>query len=265
MGLLDGKVALIFGVANKYSLAWGIAQALAAEGAEVGFSYAMDKLERRVRPLAESLNARFIERCDVTSDQEIAETFAQVSEVYGKIDILVHAIAYAEREDLNGLYLDTSRSGFQTAMDISVYSLVALARGAKPLMNEGGSIVTLSYYGAEKVVPHYNVMGVAKAALEASVRYLASELGREGIRVNAISAGPVKTLSAGAFRGFRDMMRYVGERTPLRRNITQEEVGKTGLYLLSDLSSGVTGETIYVDGGYNILGLTEPVEKHLGG
>lgn len=265
MGLLEGKVALVFGVANKYSLAWGIAQALAAEGAEVGFSYAVDKLERRVRPLAESLHARFIERCDVTNDQEISETFARAAQVYGKIDNLVHAIAYADMEDLNGLYLDTSRRGFQIAMDISVYSLVALARAARPLMNEAGSIVTLSYYGAEKVVPHYNVMGVAKAALEASVRYLASELGPEGIRVNAISAGPVKTLSAGAFQGFRDMLHYVGERAPLRRNITQEEVGKTGLYLLSDLSSGVTGETVYVDGGYNILGLTEPVEKHLDG
>ena len=259
MGLLDGKTALVFGVANKYSLGWGIAQALASEGADVGFSYAMDKLERRVRPLAESVNSRFIERCNVTSDQEIADLFAKAAEVYDKIDILVHAIAYAEMEDLNGLYLNTSRTGFHTAMDISVYSLVALARGVLPLMRDGGSIVALSYYGAEKVVPHYNVMGVAKAALEASVRYLAAELGPEGARVNAISAGPVKTLSAGAFTGFRDMLRYVGERTPLGRNITQKDVGKTALYLLSDLSSGVTGETLYVDGGYNILGMTEPM------
>jgi enoyl-[acyl-carrier protein] reductase I len=260
MGLLDGKVALVFGVANKYSLAWGIAQALASEGAEVGFSYAMEKLERRVRPLAESVGSRFIERCNVTSDEEIADVFAKTAKVYGKIDILVHAIAYAEMEDLNGLYLNTSRTGFHTAMDISVYSLVALARAARPLMSDGGSMVTLTYYGAEKVVPRYNVMGVAKAALEATVRYLAAELGPDGIRVNAISAGPVKTLSAGAFSGFRNMLRYVGERAPLRRNITREEVGKTALYLLGDLSSGVTGETVYVDGGYHILGMMEPAD-----
>lgn len=261
MGLLDGKVALVFGVANKYSLAWGIAEALAAEGADVAFSYAMEKLERRVRPLAESVNARFIERCDVSDDGEVAQLFAKVADVYGTIDIMVHAIAYAEMEDLNGRFLDTSRTGFHTAMDISVYSLVALARHAQPLMKEGGSIITLSYYGAEKVVPHYNVMAIAKAALEASVRYLSAELGPGGIRVNAISAGPVKTLSAGAFMGFRDMLHYVAERAPLRRNITQEDVGRTALYLLSDLSSGVTGETIYVDSGYHILGMPEPVDE----
>jgi enoyl-[acyl-carrier protein] reductase I len=262
MGLLEGKTALVFGVANKYSLAWSITQVLAAEGAEVGISYSMEKLERRVRPLAESISARFVERCDVTKDEEIASVYAKAAETLKKIDILVHAIAFAETEDLNGLYVDTSRSGFHTAMDISVYSLVALARGARPLMRDGGSIVTLSYYGAEKVVPRYNVMGVAKAALEATVRYLASELGAEGIRVNTISAGPVKTLSAGAFRGFRDMLRYAGANAPLRRNITGEEVGKTALYLLSDLSSGVTGETIYVDGGYNILGMRALTDDH---
>ncbi len=255
MGLLEGKTALVFGVANKHSLAWSIAQILAAEGAEVGISYSMDRLERRVRPLAESIGARFVERCDVTKDEEIASVFAKAAETYEKVDILVHAIAFAETEDLNGLYVDTSRSGFHTSMDISVYSLVALARGAWPLMRDGGSVITLSYYGAEKVVPRYNVMAVAKAALEASVRYLASELGAERIRVNAISAGPVKTLSAGAFHGFRDMLRYTEANAPLRRNITGEEVAKTALYLLSDLSSGVTGETIYVDAGYNILGM----------
>jgi enoyl-[acyl-carrier protein] reductase I len=259
--MLTGKTALVFGVANKYSLAWGIAQALASEGAEVGLSYAIERLERRVRPLAESVGSRLVERCDVTSDEEIAQVFAKAAETYERIDILVHAIAYAEREDLDGLYLDTSRAGFQTAMDISVYSLVALARAARPLMSNGGSVVTLTYYAAEKVVPKYNVMAVAKAALEASVRYLAAELGPEGIRVNAISAGPIKTLSAGAFAGLRDMLRYVGERAPLRRNITREEVGKTALYLLSDLSSGVTGETIYVDSGFHILGMPEPAEK----
>ena len=249
MGLLDGKTALVFGVANKHSLAWGIAQALAAEGAEIGFSYAMDKLERRVRPLAESIGSRFIERCDVTNNQEIADVVAKAADVFGRIDMLVHAVAFAETDDLNDLFLNTSRAGFHTAMDISVYSLVALARAVRPLMSNGGGIVTLSYYGAEKVIPCYNVMGVAKAALEASARYLAAELGPEGIRVNVISAGPVKTLSAGAFLGFRDMLRYVGEASPLRRNITQVEVGTTALYLLSDLSSGVTGETLHVDGG----------------
>jgi enoyl-[acyl-carrier protein] reductase I len=260
MGLLDGKTALVFGIANKYSLAWGIAQALAAEGAEIGFSYAMDKLERRVRPLAESIGSSFVERCDVTNNQEIADVVAKAAEVFGRIDMLVHAIAFAETDDLNDLFLNTSRAGFHTAMDISVYSLVALARAVRPLMSDGGGIVTLSYYGAEKVIPRYNVMGVAKAALEASARYLAAELGPEGIRVNVISAGPVKTLSSGAFLGFRDMLRYVGEASPLRRNITQEEVGTTALYLLSDLSSGVTGETLHVDGGYHILGVTESKE-----
>jgi enoyl-[acyl-carrier protein] reductase I len=261
MGHLDGKKALVFGVANKYSLAWGIAQRLAAEGAELGFSYAMDRLERRVRPLAKSVDATFIERCDVSNDAEIKETFDKAAAHFGHIDMLVHAIAFAETKDLNGLFLDTSRDGFHTAMDISVYSLVALARAARPLMKDGGAIVTLTYYGAEKVVPHYNVMGVAKAALEASTRYLAYELGPDGIRINAISAGPVKTLSAGAFSGFRHMMHYIGERAPLRRNITQDEVGSTGFYLLSDLSNGVTGETLYVDAGYHIMGLFEPVEE----
>ena len=261
MGLMDGKTALIFGVANKYSLAWGIAETLAAAGATIGISYSLDKLERRVRPLAESIDARLLARCDVTSDDEIASTFAQAATALGAIDVLVHAIAYAETDDLNDLYLNTSRSGFRTALDISVYSLVALARAAQPLMRPGGSILTLTYYGAEKVVPHYNVMGVAKAALEASVRYLAHDLGPRQIRVNAISAGPVKTLSAGAFAGFRDMLRYVGERAPLRRNITADEVSKAALFLLSDLGSGVTGEVLHVDAGYHILGMMEPVEE----
>jgi enoyl-[acyl-carrier protein] reductase I len=261
MGLMDGKTALVFGVANKYSLAWGIVEALAAEGATIGISYSADRLERRVRPLAESVNARLVTKCDVTSDEEIKSAFAQVPASLGKIDVLVHAIAFAETDDLNGLYLNTSRAGFQKAMDISVYSLVALARAAQPLMRTGGSLATLTYYGAEKVVPRYNVMGVAKAALEATVRYLAYDLGTQQIRVNAISAGPVKTLSAGAFSGFRDMLRYVGERAPLRRNISQEEVARAALFLLSDLSSGITGEVMHVDAGYNILGMMEPVDE----
>jgi enoyl-[acyl-carrier protein] reductase I len=261
MGLMDGKTALVFGVANKYSLAWGIVEALAAEGATVGMSYSMGRLERRVRPLAENVNAQLLTKCDVTNDEEIRSTFAQVPASLGKIDVLVHAIAFAETEDLNGLYLNTSRAGFQKAMDISVYSLVALARAAEPFMQAGGSMLTLTYYGAEKVVPRYNVMGVAKAALEATVRYLAYDLGGQQVRVNAISAGPVKTLSAGAFTGFRDMLRYVGERAPLRRNISQEEVARAALFLLSDLSSGITGEVMHVDAGYNILGMMEPVEE----
>jgi len=261
MGLLEGKTALVFGVANKYSFAWHIAQALAAEGADLGFSYSMDKLERRVRPLAESLNAKFVGRCDVTQDHDIHTIFEQAAEVLGKVDMLVHSIAYAEMDDLNDQFVNTSRAGFHTAMDISVYSLVALARAARPFMREGGSMIALSYYGAEKVVPRYNVMGVAKAALEATVRYLTADLGQEGIRVNTISAGPIKTLSAGAFKGFRDMVHFVEERAPLGRNITAEEVGKTALYLLSDLSSGVTGQTLYVDAGYSILGMVEPCEE----
>jgi enoyl-[acyl-carrier protein] reductase I len=261
MGLMDGKTAFVFGVANKYSLAWGIAEALAAEGATIGISYSMDKLERRVLPLAESVNARLITKCDVTSDEEIKSAFAQVPGSLGEIDVLVHAIAFAETDDLNGRYLNTSRAGFQKAMDVSVYSMVALAQAAQPLMRAGGSMITLTYYGAEKVVPHYNVMGVAKAALEATVRYLAYDLGAQQVRVNAISAGPVKTLSAGAFGGFRDMLRYVGERAPLRRNISREEVAKAALFLLSDLSSGITGEVVHVDAGYNILGMMEPVEE----
>ncbi|GAB4279137.1 MAG: enoyl-ACP reductase [Candidatus Promineifilaceae bacterium] len=260
MGLLEGKKALIFGVANKYSIAWGIAQALHAEGAEIAISYGIPQLEKRVRPLAESVNATFIEKCDVTNDDEIDAVFTKAAETLGQIDILVHAIAYAPSEELEGRFVNTSREGFKIAMDISAYSLVALARKAVPLMPEGGSIICMTYYGAEKVVPHYNVMGVAKAALEASTRYLAADLGPQNIRVNAISAGPIKTLAAGGIAGFRKMLGYVGERAPLRRNIDQSEVAKTALWLCSDLSSGVTGEVVYVDAGYHILGMPEPPE-----
>lgn len=261
MKLLEGKKALIFGIANKNSIAWGIAQVLHAQGAEIGFSYGIPQLERRVRPLAEQLDIAFVEKCDVSSDQEIDEVFAKAEEHFGKIDILVHAIAYAVREDLTGRFVDTSREGFKVAMDISAFSLVALAKRAAPLMTDGGSIICMSYYGAEKAVPHYNVMGVAKAALEASTRYLAADLGPQNIRVNAISAGPIKTLAAAGIAGFRKMLSYVGERAPLRRNVNQEEVGKTALWLCSDLSSGVTGEVVYVDAGYHILGMPEPPES----
>ncbi len=260
MKLLEGKKGLIFGVANKNSIAWGIAQALSAHGAELGFSYGLDKLDRRVRPLAADLGVTFVEKCDVTSDEEIAVTMNKAADHFGTIDILVHSVAYATREDLSGRFVDTSRTGFATAMDVSAFSLVALSRAAVPLMPDGGSIISMTYYGAEKVVPHYNVMGVAKAALEASSRYLAADLGPQNIRVNAISAGPIKTLSAAGIAGFRKMLSYTEERAPLRRNVDQAEVGQTALWLCSDLSSGVTGEVIYVDAGYNILGMPEPPE-----
>ncbi|MCA9948206.1 MAG: enoyl-ACP reductase [Anaerolineales bacterium] len=261
MQLLEGKKALVFGVANKRSIAWGITQALHAHGADIGLSYGIPQLEKRVLPLAEELGISFVEKCDVTQDAEIEAVFAKASERFGKLDILVHAIAYAPSEELVGHYYDTTREGFRVAMDISVYSLVALVQAARPLMADGGSIISLTYYGAEKVVPHYNVMGVAKAALEASTRYLAAELGPQNIRVNAISAGPIKTLSAGGIAGFRKMLKYAGERSPLRRNVSQEEVGNTALWLCSDLSSGVTGEVVYVDAGYSIMGMHEPPEN----
>ncbi|NPA91536.1 MAG: enoyl-ACP reductase [Chloroflexi bacterium] len=261
MGLFDGKKGIVFGVANKYSIAWGIAKVLAEEGADVGLSYAMPALERRVRPLAEQINARYLVKCDVQNDEEIEAAFEKAKEVFGTIDFLVHAIAYAKREDLDGLFVDTSRDGFHLAMDISVYSLVALTRAAAPLMPNGGSIVTMTYYGSEKVAPRYNVMGVAKAALEASVRYLAYDLGPKGIRVNAISAGPIKTLSAAGVSGFKKLYQYFPKVAPLRKHVTQEDIGHTAAFLLSDWARGITGEVIYVDSGYNILGLTAPLEE----
>lgn len=263
MKLLEGKKALIFGIANKNSIAWGIAQALHAQGAELGFSYGFEQLEKRVRPLAEELGVQFVEECNIDEDEQITAVFQKAADHFGHIDILVHSIAHAKREDLTGTFVDTSRDGFHLAMGVSVYSLVALTRAAVPLMTNGGSIISMTYYGAEKAVPHYNVMGVAKAALEASTRYLAADLGPQNIRVNAISAGPIKTLSAAGIAGFRKMLKYTEERAPLRRNVTQDEVGQTALWLCSDLSSGVTGEVIYVDAGYNILGMPEPPETWL--
>ena len=261
MKLLEGKKALIFGIANKNSIAWGIARTLHEHGAEMGFSYGIPQLERRVRPLAEQIGVDFVQMCDVSSDEAITAVFDKAARRFGSIDILVHSIGYAPREDLDGRFVETSREGFRVAMDISAYSLVALAKAAVPLMPHGGSIITMTYYGAKKVVPHYNVMGAAKAALEASTRYLAADLGPQNIRVNAISAGPIKTLAAAGIAGFRKMLGYTAERTPLRRNVDQEEVGRTALWLCSDLSSGVTGEVIYVDAGYHILGMSEPPEK----
>lgn len=261
MSLLVGKKALIFGVANKYSIAWAIAEAFAEHGAEVGLSYGIPQLEKRVLPLAQEIGATFVEKCDVTSDEEIRAVFEKAADHFGTLDILVHAVAYAPSEELEGRFYNTSREGFRIAMDISAYSFIALAKGAKDLMPNGGNLLTMTYYGSEKVVPHYNVMGVAKAALEASTRYLAADLGPHNIRVNAISAGPIKTLAAAGIAGFRKMLGYVGERAPLRRNIDQHEVAKTALWLCSDLGSGVTGEIVYVDAGYHILGMPEPPER----
>jgi enoyl-[acyl-carrier protein] reductase I len=255
MGLLDGKRALVFGVANDHSIAWGIAQALHAEGAVVGFSSVESLIEKRVRPLAERLGSTFVEPCDVTSDEEIARVFTRWGESHDRLDILVHALAFARREDLAGAFVDTTRDGFALALDISAYSLVALAREARPYLGRGSSILTLTYYGAEKVVGNYNVMGVAKAALEASVRYLAADLGPDGVRVNAISAGPIRTLAASGIAGFKRMYGAFDEVAPLRANITAEDVGRTAVYLASDLSNAVTGEVLYVDGGFNIMGV----------
>ena len=255
MGLLDGRNALIFGVANDHSIAWGIARALHDEGAEIGFSSVESLIEKRVKPLADSIGSTFVEPCDVQVDGDIERVFRRWGETHERLDILVHALAFAKREDLTGRFADTSRDGFALALDVSAYSLVALTRAALPHLRSGSSVMTLSYYGAEKVVANYNVMGVAKAALEASVRYLAADLGPDGIRVNAISAGPIRTLAAAGIGGFKGMYRGFAEVAPLRANITPEDVGKTALYLASDLSSAVTGEVIYVDGGFNVVGV----------
>ncbi len=261
MGLFEGKTALIFGVANERSIAWGIAQALHREGCELAFGYGAPMLEKRVRPLAESVGARLVELCDVTDDTAIERVFEKVKETYGTIGVLVHSIAFADRRDLQGRFVETSRDGFKLALDISAYSLVALTRAAEPLMSNGGSILTLTYYGSVKVAPQYNVMGVAKAALEACVRYLASDLGPKGIRVNAISAGPIKTLAASGVGGFKKILSYSEQASPLRSLVTAEDVGNTALWLLSDWSRGVTGEIVYVDAGWNIMGLTVPIDK----
>jgi len=260
MGTLEGKNALVFGLANDKSIAWGISRALHAEGAALGFSYVGPAIEKRMRPLAENLGARLIDQCDVTSDAEIAEFFAKAKETFGQIDILVHSVAYANQEDLKGRFVDTSRAGFHLALDISAFSLVALARAAVPLMSPGGSILTMSYYGAEKVIPSYNVMGVAKATLEACVRYLANDLGPDGIRVNAISAGPIRTLAASGISGFRGYLKSFAEQAPLRRNVTIEDVGSTAAFLAGPGASAITGEVLYVDGGYNVLGMLHDEE-----
>jgi enoyl-[acyl-carrier protein] reductase I len=255
MGLLDGKKAAIFGVANDRSIAWAISEALHAEGAELAFTFAGEILEKRVRPLAEGIGSKIILPCDVTKDEEIEKVFTTLKQEWGGLDIMIHAIAYAKREDLVNPYVQTSRQGFHLALDVSAYSMVALARHAAPRMEgRAASMLTLTYMGSERVIPNYNVMGVAKAALEASVRYLAHDLGPKGIRVNAISAGPIRTLAASGIADFKEMLHHVGERAPLKRNIDAAEVGKTALFLCSQWGSAITGEVLHVDAGYSIMG-----------
>ena len=253
--LMAGKRGLILGVANERSLAWGIASAVRAHGAELAITYQGEALGKRVQPLAEQLGATMILDCDVTSDAAMDAVFAEIARTWGKLDFLVHAIAFSDREELKGDYVRTSRANFAMSLDISCYSFTALAQRAQPLMTDGGSLLTLSYFGAERVMPHYNVMGVAKAALEASVKYLAADLGKHRIRVNAISAGPVRTLASAGIGDFRYILKWNEYNAPLRRNVTNDEVGNSGLYLLSDLSSGVTGEIHHVDSGYNVVGM----------
>lgn len=252
---MEGKRGLIMGVANDRSIAWGIAQAVRAQGAELAFTYQGEALEKRVRPLAESVGSNFVASCDVTDEASVARVFADIKAQWGGLDFVVHAIAFSDKNELDGLYLDTTRDNFLKTMDISVYSFTAVAREAAALMGAGGSLLTLTYYGAERVMPHYNVMGVAKAALEASVRYLAADLGPRGIRVNAVSAGPIKTLAASGIGDFRYILKWNELNSPLRRNVTTEEVGRAGLFLLSDLGGGVTGEVMHVDSGYHTVGM----------
>ena len=251
---MQGKNAVVFGVANKRSIAWAIAQSLSQAGAKLAITYQNERMKKEAHDLITALPGAEAFQCDVSSDAEIAQLFTQLRERYGRLDSVVHSVAYAPAEDLKGDFLNTSREGFRVAHDISVYSLIAITRAAAPLMTEGGSVVTLSYFGAEKVVPGYNIMGVAKASLEASVRYLAYSVGPSKIRVNAISAGPIKTLAARGVGDFSQMMKNHAEHAPLKRNVEVKEVGDTALFLCSDLGSGITGETLYVDCGYNIMG-----------
>jgi len=252
---LKGKRGLVMGVANDRSIAWGISKAAHEAGAELAFTYQGDALLKRVKPLAESVGSDIILPCDVTDEASIDTAFAEIEAKWGKIDFVVHGIAFSDKNELDGLYVDTTRANFLKTMDISVFSFTAVAKRAASLMKEGGSLVTLTYYGAEQVMPHYNVMGVAKAALEASVKYLANDLGPQNIRVNAISAGPIKTLAASGIGDFRAILKWNELNAPLRRNVTIDDVGRSGLFLLSDLGSGVTGETLHVDSGYHTVGM----------
>ena len=258
-GILAGRRGLIMGVANERSIAWGIAQAAHREGAELGFTYVGESLEKRVRPLAAAVGAEVVLPCDVQSDDDISAAFDTVGDRWGGLDFLVHAVGFADRAELKGRFCDTSRGGFHLALDVSVFSLVAASRAAAPLMGDGGSILTLSYLGAERTIPNYNVMGVAKAALEASVRYLAADLGPRGIRVNAISAGPMRTLAAAGIGDFRKILDWNEASSPLRRNVTQEEVGDAALLLLGGMGRSITGEVLHVDSGYHIVGVPPTV------
>ena len=253
--LMAGKRGLIMGVANDRSIAWGIAKAVADQGAELAFTFQGEALEKRVRPLADSLGSRIVMSCDVADEASVEQVFAEIQRGWGKLDFLVHAIAYSDKEELTGKYLATTRANFLRTLEISCYSFTALCQRAVPLMTDGGSLLTLTYYGAERVMPHYNVMGVAKAALEASVRYLAVDVGGQNIRVNALSAGPMKTLAAHGIGDFRYILKWNQYNSPLKRNVTLEDVGGAGLYLLSPLSAGVTGEVHHVDCGYHVVGM----------
>jgi enoyl-[acyl-carrier protein] reductase I len=257
-GFLAGKRGLVMGVANNRSIAWGIARAAREQGAELAFTYQGDSLKKRVEPLAAELDALVVGHCDVTDAASMDAVFAEVERVWGKLDFLVHCIAFSDKNELTGRYVDTSEANFTQSLLISCYSFTAIAQRAEKLMTEGGSLITLTYYGAEKWMPHYNVMGVAKAALEASVRYLAADLGPKNIRVNAISAGPIKTLAASGIGDFRYILKWNEYNSPLRRTVTTEEVGNTGAFLCSDLASGITGEILHVDSGYHVVGMKNP-------
>lgn len=260
MNLLSGKTAMIFGVANQRSIAWGITKAFHEQGATIGLSYAGEALERRVKPLAESIDCTFVEQCDVTQDDQIEAVTQKAVDEFGEIDILVHAIGFANRDELSGFFYNTSRDGFHLAMDISVFSFTALAKAFQPYLRPGGALLTMTAYGSEKVSPNYNIMGVAKAALEASVRYLAYDFGKQGVRVNAISAGPVRTLAAAGVSGFKEMYRRFPEIAPLHEPIIIEDVGSAAVFLCSDLALKTTGEVLFVDSGFNILGITEAID-----
>ena len=255
IGLMQGKRGLIMGLANDKSIAWGIARTLAEHGAEMAFSYQGEALKKRVEPLIASIRMTEMIACDVADESSMDALFAHLQTIWGKIDFLVHAIGFSDKNELRGRYVDTSRANFLMTMDISVYSFTAVCQRASAMMNSGGSLLTLTYFGAEKVMPHYNVMGLAKAALESSVQYIAEDLGKNNVRCNAISAGPIKTLAASGIGDFRYIMKWNELNSPLRRNVTQEEVGKASLYLLSDLGSGTTGEVLHVDAGYHVVGM----------
>lgn len=259
--LLKGKKAVIFGLANQRSIAYGISKAFKDAGAELAFSWVGEALKKRVEPLSEELGGAFTFPCDVTSDSDIVQAAETVKKNWGKIDILVHAVAFADKEDLTGRFIDTTRAGFSKALDISAFSLPALCKAFEPILNEGGSVITLTYYGADKWIANYNVMGVAKAALQASVRYLAFDLGEKGVRINAISAGPIKTLAASGISGFGHILRHIEQHTPLHKNVDIDDVGKAALFLGSDLASGMTGEVMFVDAGYNTSGIQIPLPE----